>query len=79
MKQLEKFLLDVFIHCIKVTMVIISYLYTFIAFLYFLIIAYENYIVAKSVELSVTKGDNIGIIDKYRADGYWMVNYLILC
>ena len=63
-------------------MVIISYLYTFIAFLYFLwfiIIAYGNHISAKSGELSVTKGDNITIIDKDRDDGYWMVNYLILC
>ena len=40
-------------------------------------IAYGNHITAKSGELSVNKGDNIGIIDKSRDDGYWMVNYFM--
>ena len=73
---MEKFLLNVFIHHIKVTMVInISFTYTFIVFLYFVVhIAYENHTAAKSGELSINKGDNIGIIDENRDDGYWMVN-----
>ena len=49
--------------------------YTFIAFMVH--IAYRNHIAAESGELSVNKGDNIGIIDVNRSDGYWMVNYSI--
>ena len=57
-----------------------KYSCTFIAFLYFVVrVAYGNHIAAKSGELSVNKGDNIGIMDKNRDDGYWKVNYLILC
>ena len=41
-------------------------------------VAYGNHIAAKSGELSVNKGDNIGIMDKDRDDGYWEVNYFIL-
>ena len=62
-----------------ITCIPLLHFYSFLYFLWFIIIAYRNHISAKSGELSVTKGDNIGIIDKNRADGYWMVNYLILC
>ena len=41
-------------------------------------IAHENHTASKREELSVNKGDNIGIIDKSRDDGYWMVNYFML-
>ena len=53
----------------------ISFTYAFIVFLYFVVhIAYENHTATKSGELSINKGDNIGIIDENRSDGYWMVN-----
>ena len=51
---------------------------TFIVFLYFVVhIAYRNHTAEGSAELSVNKGDNFGIIDFNREDGYWMVNYSI--
>ena len=37
-------------------------------------IAYGNHTATGRRELSINKGDNIGIIDKNRDDGYWMVN-----
>ena len=40
-----------------------------------LFIVHEDHKAANSRELSVNKGDNIGIIDKEIGDGYWEVNY----